>query len=148
MKKPNIKFMILALGIITVLLAAGCSGSGTPPTSNPTPSAGLTGIEWTLVEMMGAEPLTGSTITLKLDGESISGRAGCNSFGGQYLLQGSGLTIGDAVATEMFCETPAGIMQQERNFFQALSQTASFALQGERLELRNTAGETILVFEQ
>lgn len=48
--------------------------------------------------------------------------------------------------TEMDCPLPEGIMEQEGAYVETLGQAASYRLVGDRLEIQNAAGETILVF--
>lgn len=147
--KSKIPWIAILVVILIATLAAGCGTRTGNTTTNPGPDAdGLLGVEWKLVEMVGAAPLEGSTTTLTLENGEIGGSAGCNSYGGKYMLQGRKLSFEEVFSTEMACEAPAGIMEQEVNFLQTLSQTASFAVDGSRLELRNMAGEVSLIFER
>lgn len=60
-------------------------------------------------------------ITMTLDGEQIGGTAACNSYGGQFSLEGSEFSIQDGLAwTEMAC-MPQEVMDAERGFLEALT---------------------------
>jgi heat shock protein HslJ len=133
---------IIFLALLCAALLAACAPG------QPTATAGLLGEDWILVALNGQPPLAGRPPTLKLENDSIGGTSGCNSYGGGYRLQGSELSFLETVQTEMYCMDPEGIMEQERAYFDALNQVAGFTLSGDRLELKNAAGETTLVFEK
>ena len=148
MNRKTHQIAILVM-ILIAAIAAGCGIRTGNTTDNPGPDAdGLLGVEWTLTAINGAAPLESSTTTLTLENGEAGGSAGCNSYGGKYLVQGRKLSFEELFNTEMACEAPAGIMEQEMNFLQTLRQTASFEVDGSRLELRNAAGEASLVFER
>lgn len=124
--------------IITALIAA-CAFPGTASTAD------LKG-DWTLATLNGNAPIAGTTITLSIDDSNAGGRSGCNHYGGTYNASGEKLTFPSMAVTEMYCMDPAGIMEQETAYLQALSQAASFSVDENRLEMRSASGETILVF--
>ncbi len=70
----------------------------------------------------------------------LSGTGGCNQFTATYESEGDQITIGPAAATRMFCEEPEGIMDQEQQYFEALSRARTFSLTPEKLELRDENG--------
>lgn len=70
----------------------------------------------------------------------VTGHAGCNRYFAPYTLAGERLAIGSAGATRMACAEPAGVMQQEALFLAALSSTATWRIDGDRLELRTASG--------
>ena len=123
--------------LVLALLLSACAA----------PGAGLSG-EWTLVSLNGQEPLAGSTLTAIFEDGRVGGQAGCNSYGGPYSVSGQKLTISDLAQTLLACMEPAGLMEQESAFLQTLSQAASYSIAGDRLEIQNAAGETILTFSK
>jgi heat shock protein HslJ len=115
-------------------------------------SGGLDGVQWTLVRGTGpggAIPVVDDwPITLTLDGDRVSGRAACNSYGGTYQLTDGDLSIGELSATAMGCE-PAP-MGAESAFLGALPlvsrlevSAASLVLSGEGVELHFARDEPL-----
>ncbi len=66
------------------------------------------------------------TLSFNFKTKTVSGNAGCNSYGGDYIIKGETLTFGPFRKTKMYCDEP--IMQIEKSFFTALSQTYKFSL--------------------
>lgn len=127
--------MIIALVMLVFTLAA-CGGGKADP---------LAGTKWTLDTLSG-QPLTSEVvITAEFNDGRISGSAGCNSYGSAYTVDGSKLTLESVAMTEMACEDQA-IMQAEGNYTSVLGSVVGFQVEGERLNLSNEAGETVLSF--
>lgn len=146
------------LAVLLILIMA-CSpttpGQGGPPGEEPTQlPAGKTetplesvefgDVEWVL-ENYGpaggeAEPLPGSTITLRFEGDQLAGTAGCNSYFGNYQSAGTSLRVGTLGSTEMWCE---GLMDQESTYLALLAGVETAEQQGERLILSGPAGRLI-----
>jgi heat shock protein HslJ len=103
-------------------------------------AASLSGTQWTLAN---ANP----TITLTFDDTHATGSGGCNTYRAPYTVAGSGLTFGPAISTKRACLDPAG-NTQETSYFSALGNVKSFSISGDRLTLRNAAGEAILLFDR
>ncbi len=79
------------------------------------------------------------TVTFGNDGK-VSGNAGCNRFTANYSVEEKSINIGQAASTKMMCLEPAGVMEQESAFLQALSSAATFRMEGDKLELRTGDG--------
>lgn len=75
------------------------------------------------------------TVSAQFADGQLTGSAGCNSYNAAYEVDGSNLTIGEAIATRVFCGEPEGIMEQESAYLTALTRTATFTINGDRLEL-------------
>ncbi|NOK76875.1 MAG: hypothetical protein GFH24_608316n70 [Chloroflexi bacterium AL-N5] len=106
------------------------------------------GTEWQLVAY-GAPasvqmPLPDYLPTIRFDATSLSGNAGCNTYGGDYTISGSDLTVADLFATEMAC-ADQGAMDQEMAYLQLLSAVQTFTLADGKLTLN--APDGTLVFE-
>jgi heat shock protein HslJ len=113
-----------------------------PPSVDPA----LRDSEWILALLHGQGPLEGSHITLNLGEEGFSGFAGCNGYGGEYDAADNGTLITSKVyQTEMDCQSSA-LMEQERVFVEAIVSAAAYRVIGDRLEIDNDAGETVLIF--
>ena len=90
-------------------------------------------------------PISGTTLTMRFDGSTISGNAGCNTYNATYSVSGSSISIG-AISTGMsMCDTPTGIMEQERDFLAALRSSATFQFDASQLTLRRADG-TVTIF--
>lgn len=136
------RLRLFAMMILAALLLAACAPG------SPTGAADPTGVEWKLVEINGKPALAGSNVTLTFEDGKGGGKGGCNSYGGSYRIQGGSLSFSDLFQTEMACMDPAGVMDQETEYLQTLGQAAGYQISGERLELKNAAGETVLVFQK
>lgn len=71
---------------------------------------------------------------------TLSGSAGCNTFTAAYEVSGSSIKIGPVGSTRMACADPAGVMEQETQYLGALATAATYAREGNRLELRTADG--------
>lgn len=88
-----------------------------------------------------------SRIDIAADG-TVSGSGGCNRMGGQATIEGTNLSFGALVSTEMAC-APA-VMDQEGKFHDALGRVTSFRRDDARgkLILLDAAGEAIIILAQ
>lgn len=134
MKK--IYFLLIAL----VILLSACSGG----------SVSLEG-EWTLISYgdssnpTSALPNVETSINFDADNQ-VGGNVGCNSFGGEYKLNGKQVTFSGIFSTLMFCE---GTMDQETVFLNILSeQSLNFELSGNQLTLTSQNGSSVIVLEK
>ena len=85
-----------------------------------------------------------TTLTIAEDG-AVSGRGGCNSYGGRAQIDGETIEFGQLVSTQMACAE--ALMNQEHNFFEALGRVASFRIdqQQRKLALLDAGGETLVL---
>lgn len=84
--------------------------------------------------------------TAQFEEGKVSGNAGCNKFSASYTISGENLTIGPAMATRKFCVEPAGIMEQEQQYLQALQMSHTYQLGRDHLELLNEKGSLLVRF--
>ena len=83
-------------------------------------------------------PLLGADIIVNIDDANlISGNAGCNDFFASIEAADGEIEIGNVGATRRTCAEPAGVMEQEAEFFAALESAATFTVEGDFIELRN-----------
>jgi heat shock protein HslJ/uncharacterized protein YraI len=90
-------------------------------------------------------PISGTTLTMRFDGSTISGNAGCNTYNGTYSVSGSNISIGQLSQGMTMCDTPTGIIEQEQAFLAALQSSTSFQFDVSQLTLRRADG-TVTVF--
>ncbi|CAN5505984.1 hypothetical protein BH23CHL2_BH23CHL2_24660 [soil metagenome] len=156
--------VLMALTVIAVLLAAcgdedvpatatlGGGGSAPTATKEPHPTAteapdqpDLDGTVWLLSAIGGADIDLQEPITLEFSDGQAGGYSGCNTYGGGYSASESGeFTLSEVSQTDMACE--AG-MDLESDYLSALQLAARYeVIGGQRLELANVNGETLLVF--
>lgn len=89
-----------------------------------------------------------ATFTGEGDGTrgTISGTAGCNSYFGSYQIRGTSISIGKLSLTKKFCGSPAGVMEQEAFFIQALESATGLRTLGGQLDILFGGQGQILFF--
>jgi putative lipoprotein len=73
----------------------------------------------------------------------VSGSGGCNRFTGGFTLEGDALRFSRMASTMMAC---ADGMEQEGRFLADLAKVARYRIAGDRLELQDDSGATVLRF--
>jgi heat shock protein HslJ len=133
------KVVIIAIGSMTILLLSACSTSGS--------SQNLTDNIWLLSELNGQAPITGSAITAEFDEDGrVSGSSGCNNYSTSYTVDGNQLTFSEPMASTMMA-CPEPIMEQERDYTQALADTATFEITNDGLILKDSNGDEVARFD-
>ena len=120
---------------------------------SPVEAADLVGTEWALISLNGNGLIEDTSITLYFEEAFLGGSMTCNGYGGgpdsgKYVATDNDiLTIAQPLAvTVQLCSSPEGIMEQEATYIEALQSTTTYRVIGDRLEIDNAVGETILVF--
>jgi heat shock protein HslJ len=133
----NMKQTTFFLIILLALLLSACSGGSISPEG-----------EWTLVSYGAsaaptpALPDVETSINFGTDGE-VGGTVGCNTFGGEYKVNGEQVTFSGIFSTLMFCE---GTSDQESAVLAILSdKTLNFSISGNQLTLISEDGASIIV---
>lgn len=67
----------------------------------------------------------------------VSGYAGCNTFSGNYTIEGNKIKLDSFIATRMYCEDT---MEIEQNLMNALQEADSFSLENMELSIKNENG--------
>ncbi len=108
----------------------------------------LANTTWSLVTIDGQPSIAGRAVTLNFQSDGqLGGNSGCNSYGGQYRLSGSSITITQLISTLRACaEQP--LNDQEAVFQKALGDAALFSLAGNQLTLKNAGGGEVLMFQK
>lgn len=99
----------------------------------------LAGGEWVLAGETGKH-----AAFLRFDAGRVAGSGGCNRFGGKYDLEGDRLGFSPLAATRMAC--PPDVMKKEQGFFDMLGKVRGLSFEGDRLELRDGAGQVLARF--
>ncbi len=137
--------LCLILGIVALLSLAACTG-----TQSPTPTASLTENPWALVSygdpaaLIPAQSDTQARLEFTSDGK-FSGKVGCNSLGGSYVVDGDKIQFSNMVTTLMACAAP--LMQQEEKVAGVLNNAEKFTLEGTKLTIIAVGGKNVAVFE-
>jgi heat shock protein HslJ len=134
----------IAVVLVFTALLAACTTTTKDP--SPTPGPVLLNTEWVLISLHGNPLIEETQITLSFGDTSLDGSAGCNTYGASYAASEDSLRLSGIYATEMACPEPEGILDQEREYLNALNAAARFRLDGDRLEVYDEAGAPILVF--
>ena len=127
--QSHMRRLILLTSVLAVL--AACASGGAVPEEFD-----ITG-NWQLVsgtvDGQAIPLIDGSPVTLDVTGTEIGGTSACNSYGGQFILDGSSISIGDLVTTLMMC-TP-DVMAVETPYTAALPEVDTVAINGDQLIL-------------
>ena len=125
----------LAIGLITILLLAACSGGS---------SASIEG-QWTLVSYNQTPAVSDVETSIEFKDGQMNGNVGCNGFGGKYSLNGDQIEFGPVMSTMMYCENVA---DQESTTLAVLQEKANFVLDGNTLTITSGDGNSSIVLER
>jgi heat shock protein HslJ len=79
----------------------------------------------------------------------ISGKGGCNNYFSDYEINEDDIKFGVIGSTEMYCEQPDGLMEQESAFFKLLQNVNMFEIDTENNRLTlYTSNEKVLIFNK
>ena len=155
--KGDLRAAVLLAGLLLAALLVACGPEATPTTAPQEAESGdgtlLPGTQWALTSLNGEGLIEGTEINLYFEEALLGGSMTCNRYGGgrdsgKYIATADGaLTLpGPSNITVQLCTTPEGVMEQERAYVEALWTSASYSVVDDQLQIRNAAGETILVF--
>jgi heat shock protein HslJ len=86
-----------------------------------------------------ASLVAGSEVTALFNAMGqITGKGGCNNYNGPFTTSGSTIKIGPVASTMMACAED--VLAQEMAYFKALENSATYTIQGDKLELRAADG--------
>jgi heat shock protein HslJ len=110
---------------------------------------------WRLISFIDGEaitsPLAGTEIMLEFEGGRLGSRglmmgtAGCNNYQAHYENSSEGFTVVRVITTDMNCDEPDGVIEQEAYFLNLLAETEAIRLDAHYLRLR-TGTEQYLHF--
>ena len=131
------KKKLISLVVLATLVLSSC---GVLPFGN---SSDLDGTSWTLVSFNGAALIPDTAMTAIFEDGSLSGSASCNHYFGSYSIKDEQIEIEDLGWTEMACMEPEGIMAQEQQVMNLLSQAATYSIQGQLMQIMTGSGEVL-----
>ena len=128
----------LVVGLLALFVLAACAG-GT--------SASVSG-QWKLVSYGSASSLTPAAVNVDTDIEfgsdgKLNGNVGCNSFGGDYKVNGNQITFGPVMSTMMACLNQSG--DQEMGTLAVLKDSAKFVMDNNKLTVTSADGKSMIV---
>jgi putative lipoprotein len=129
--------MGFGLGVVFLMLAAGCATLPPPPS--------LHGTSWVVESLDQGGLIANVEITMAFDpAGGVAGSAGCNRYQGATELADGAITFGSLATTRRAC-APA-VMDQEGRFLEALRRTVAYALDDRGfLELYDAAGRPVVI---
>jgi heat shock protein HslJ len=138
--RMNTLWLRLSCGACLIWLLAACGAAGSVGNT-----AAIEGNLWRLVEYGPADApiaaLPDVSVTVKFDaGNTVGGSGGCNSYGGNYQLNGQSLRISQVVSTMMACENTA-VMDQESRYLAALGSATALHVAGTDLMIDYDGGK-------
>lgn len=137
----------LLMTVFAALVLAACARQGTSGAGYPAASGPINGSRWTLSELHGRDPLSGTTITLAFEDGTLGGRDGCNHYSTSYSLSGNRISIEERITgTMMACED--AIMDQADAYLNALTTATNYVMTGGELLLYGDDGEELAVFQR
>ncbi len=131
--------LFLAILILAVFLAA-CNAAD-PPDPN------LEGTNWFVVEISGDVLPEEIEITANFTDETIGGEAPCNVYAADYTQDGSQISIGDPIMTQIYCDEE-NVMETEDAYMQALDSVRQVELDEGNLLMKDDDDEVVLMLER
>jgi len=107
-----------------------------PPGPTEEPGSDLLDVTWVLEEYRVdiedeelTEPIPDIDLNLNFEKDGrVTGFAGCNTFSGRYVTDGVQIIFRDLLVTQLTCQEPAGLMEQEVLYLQWLERTEEYRL--------------------
>jgi heat shock protein HslJ len=85
-------------------------------------------------------------ITIKFDGEQLSGNSGCNDYSAPYTLSDNVLTLGEISVTDNTCDEPDGVMDQESAYLSMLATAGRLVETARSIELLTEDGTPLFMY--
>lgn len=126
----------LVVMLIILLMSVACSTS---------PRVSLEGTQWQLQRMNGQPVPTGMNVTMEFTADTFGGTGFCNSYGGNYRLEGNTIVVDQTVMTMMAC-IGDNRDQLEQTHIAALGVVATYQVDGDTLTLFDATNVARLQF--
>jgi heat shock protein HslJ len=142
--------LVLVLFAAVAFAVAACGSASPTPTPVPSGPLELAGTRWVLIKYLSPDGVavtvpSSVTPTAEFTADTMSGRAGCNTFSAGYTLDGDIFTLTEVASTMMACEEPMASV--ETAYLSALAVLDKAALLADgNLQLWDTGGKTTLVY--
>jgi len=104
--------------------------------------------DWEVTAFLNGDAVSSTLLGTKItasfaDDGSLTGSSGCNTYRTSFTLGRGSIQIERPAATEMACEEPEGVMDQEAAYLAALPTAVGYRLDGESLSLLSPDGATV-----
>lgn len=83
-------------------------------------------------------------VTMEFGNDGASGSAGCSNYSTPYKVDAPMLEVGAVTATKAWCDTPDGLMDQERRYLDILSRESFYRVFGDQLSLHTEDHQALL----
>lgn len=136
MRDPMRTTLIALASCLTLTLAA-CE----TPASSSGFADDIRGRAWAAEAIGGKDVIDGTRVTLSINEGKVSGKAGCNAYGGPVEINGNRVKFGNLFSTKMAC-LGEGVMEQEQRYLNALQGVTRGEMRaGGILVLKGSAGD-------
>jgi putative lipoprotein len=125
--------------ILALVVLSACTGNGAKESLN--------GSAWNLTSLNGTPPVGEAAPTLSFEKDTLGGSAGCNSFGGNYTVNGDKLAVSELISTMMAC-IDSKVMHQETVYLVALGKAQTFSIDGSSLHILSSDGVELVFTRQ
>lgn len=111
--------------------------SAVPPEPTEEPGSDLLDVTWVLEgyrlnledkDLIDPIPDLDLNLIFNKDGRQFTGFAGCNTFSGRYVTDGKQIIFKDFLHTQLACQQPAGVMDQEQQYLQWLERAEEYRI--------------------
>jgi len=146
----NASRLVLVLFAAMALAVSACGSASPTPTPVPSGPLELAGTRWVLIKYLSPDGVavtvpSSVTPTAEFTADTMSGRAGCNTFSAGYTVDGDTFTLTEVASTMMACEEPMASV--ETAYLTALAVLDKAALLDDgNLQLWDSGGKTTLVY--
>jgi len=89
-----------------------------------------------------------TSVTAQFAAGQVNGSAGCNNYFGSYEVGQESIAFGPVGATRMWCEEPAGRMDQEFAYLEALGKAERYEVKDGKLTITCTDGQVLTFSEE
>ena len=118
------------------------------------PESPLNGTSWKLKNLYDGQTLVpvieGTEITAIFEAANVNGTAGCNGYSAPYQTDGNEISFGPWTGTQIACDQPEGIMDQEHAYLSLLGRAKTYAVSSSepaQLGISDQNGQVILEYE-
>ena len=102
----------------------------------------LNNTSWELYSIGQYSPIPGSKVTIRFEDGQASGNASCNSFGGEYQVNGKQIKFNQMASTMRAC-VDQSLMEQESAYLKFLGEAQHFELANGQLQIYRSDGEAL-----
>ena len=105
--------------VMSMMLLPLAACEGTASSGGHDLARAVEGHGWLATTIGGKQVIAGTSVTLKIEGGRVGGKAGCNGYGGPVEILDDRITFGSLFSTEMAC-VANGVMEQEQRYLSLL----------------------------